>query len=57
MSINSPVGAMFLYTENLTSFNSNLNSLIDGQFMFYGCYGLTEFKIDMKSLVSAHNMF
>ena len=57
MSVNSPDGAMFFYIQNLTSFNSNLDSLIDGEFMFYGCYGLTEFKIDMKSLVNAHNMF
>ena len=57
ISQSSPYSAMFLYTQNLTSFNSNLNSLIDGQFMFYGCYGLTEFNVDMKSLVNGREMF
>ena len=57
ISQSNPTSAMFLYTQNLTSFNSDLNSLIDGRFMFYGCYGLTEFNVDMKSLVNGSEMF
>ena len=48
---------MFGYCDNLESFNSNLSSLIGGDFMFYGCSKLTTFISDLGALQYGMNMF
>ena len=48
---------MFSYCENLTSFNSDLSSLTNGEFMFSYCDKLTSFNSDLSSLTDGEFMF
>ena len=47
---------MFYYCEKLTSFSSDLSSLIDGRYMFYGS-NLTSFSTDLSNLKNGKSMF
>jgi hypothetical protein len=47
---------MFAYCSNLTTFESDLTSLIDGSYMFENC-GLTSYRGDLTSLKSGYMMF
>ena len=48
---------MFQNCDNLTSFNSDLPKLKDGESMFWGCSNLTSFTFDLPSLTQAYGMF
>ena len=48
--------SMFYSCSNLTSFSSDLSSLTDGRFMFYGS-GLESFSSDLSSLTNGRQMF
>ena len=48
---------MFYGCSQLTTFNSDLLSLTDGDSMFYSCTNLTSFSSDLSSMTSGSNMF
>ena len=48
---------MFTYCSNLTTFSSDLSSLIECKGMFYNCYNLTTFSSDLSSLTNGISMF
>ena len=48
---------MFYGCTNLTSFSSDLSSLVGGDYMFNNCTNLTSFSSDLSSLTSGGNMF
>ena len=57
-------GGMFYYCTNLESFNSDLSSLTNGEYMFNYCYNLTAFSADssgspvnLSSLTNGSFMF
>lgn len=43
--------------HNLVSWDSDLNSLVDGYRMFYHCSALTNFKANTPNLVNGNRMF
>jgi hypothetical protein len=47
---------MFNGCKKLTTFNSDLSSLTDGSYMFYGC-PLSSFSSDLSSLTDGEGMF
>ena len=47
---------MFAWCENLTTFNSDLRSLIDGTDMFFDCINLESFSSDLSSLTRGFAM-
>ena len=48
---------MFVCCTNLTSFSSDLSSLVDGHYMFCECSNLTSFSSDLPSLKDGTDMF
>lgn len=50
-------GSYILSECSLTTFNSDLSSLIFCDSMFIGCYNLTSFSSDLSSLTDAYGMF
>ena len=48
---------MFCACSDITTFNSNLKSLTNGEWMFYVCDGLTSFNADLSSLMIGDGMF
>ena len=51
-----PLG-MFCQISNLTTFNGNLKSLINGYMSFTQCFNLTSFTSDLRSLTNGFEMF
>ena len=50
-------GGMFIKCTNLTTFNSDLSSLTNGNSMFGDCTNLTTFNADLSSLTDSTDMF
>jgi hypothetical protein len=48
---------MFANCDNLTTFNSDLSSLVNGYRMFASCDNLTTFNSDLSSLTDGYSMF
>ena len=48
---------LFDSCETLTSFNSDLSSLINGDYMFYWCENIKSFSADLPNMTSAEGMF
>lgn len=50
-------GNYIFYKKNITTFDKQLTSLIDGQYMFYYCESLTSFNSPLDNLSNGASMF